>query len=245
MTKPKARTDWTKTTSAVITVGDGRGFVVEGEWETRLVITAAHCLPYFPPCHGASYLEERTYQALLGPLGEKPTVWAECLFTDPIADIAVLGSPDNQALTAEADAYDALMEASEALPVREMPDSKNFGQVEPAWLLSLDRRWFRCGVRLNRQALGIAGASEGIVGGMSGSPILADDGSAVGVVCTSGGLVGETTHTEGGPNPLLTRSLPGWFFCPRPRPELPELKVVTDDKGVVHIMAKPDAPRKP
>jgi hypothetical protein len=64
----------------------------------RLVVTAAHCLPHFPPCHGASYLEERTYGKLLGPLGDKPTVWAECLCADPIADIAVLGSPDNQAL---------------------------------------------------------------------------------------------------------------------------------------------------
>jgi hypothetical protein len=85
-----------ETINAVITVGDGRGFVVEGERETRLIITAAHCLPSFPLCHGASYLEERTYQALLGPLGEKPTVWTECLFVDPIADIAVLGQPDNQ-----------------------------------------------------------------------------------------------------------------------------------------------------
>jgi len=33
--------------SGVITVGQGRGFVVEGVGE-RLVITAAHCLP-FPP----------------------------------------------------------------------------------------------------------------------------------------------------------------------------------------------------
>src|SRR5467141_2465247 len=34
--------------SGVITVGHGRGFVVEGAGE-RLVITAAHCLPSLPP----------------------------------------------------------------------------------------------------------------------------------------------------------------------------------------------------
>src|SRR6266478_3682185 len=33
--------------SGVITVGDGRGFVVEGAGE-RLVITAAHCVPSLP-----------------------------------------------------------------------------------------------------------------------------------------------------------------------------------------------------
>jgi hypothetical protein len=84
--------------SAVVTVGDGRGFVIKHRHD-RLVVTAAHCLPRFPPCHGASYLEERTYSELLAPLGDDLAVWAECLFADPIADIAVLGSPDDQELT--------------------------------------------------------------------------------------------------------------------------------------------------
>ena len=35
-------------TAGVITAGSGRGFVVEGVGE-RLVITAAHCLPFLPP----------------------------------------------------------------------------------------------------------------------------------------------------------------------------------------------------
>ncbi len=83
--------------SAVITVGDGRGFVVEGKDGERLVITAAHCLSRFPPCHAASYLHERTYQSLLGKIGSPRSVWAECLFADPIGDIAVLGAPDYQA----------------------------------------------------------------------------------------------------------------------------------------------------
>jgi hypothetical protein len=58
--------------AAVITVGEGRGFVVEG-WD-RYVITAAHCLPHLPP--PASFLgaNERTYKALLGPLGQEPTI---------------------------------------------------------------------------------------------------------------------------------------------------------------------------
>jgi hypothetical protein len=35
---------------------------------------------------------------------------AECEFVDPVADITVLCSPDNQSLFDEADAYDALVE---------------------------------------------------------------------------------------------------------------------------------------
>jgi hypothetical protein len=42
---------------------------------------------------------------LLAPLGKKPAIWGQCLFTDPVADIAVLGSPDEQSLSKEAEAY--------------------------------------------------------------------------------------------------------------------------------------------
>src|SRR5258708_26989863 len=85
-----------KAKASFVTVGDGRGFVVKYA-HNRLVVTAAHCLPLIPPAHGASYLHERTYRALLAPLGGEPAVSAEGLFADPSADIAVLRSPDNQA----------------------------------------------------------------------------------------------------------------------------------------------------
>ena len=43
----------------------------------------------------AMYWQERTYPSLLGPLGDQCSVWAECVFVDPIADIAVLGQPES------------------------------------------------------------------------------------------------------------------------------------------------------
>jgi hypothetical protein len=87
-----------KALASVITVGEGRGFVIEGPTEDRFVVTAAHCLPSFPACPGALYVEKRTYKRLLGPIGSKSLVWAECLFADPIADIAVLGPPRHEDL---------------------------------------------------------------------------------------------------------------------------------------------------
>lgn len=188
---------------AVITVGAGRGFVIDGE-RHRLVITAAHCLPFFPPCASTSHREERTYEALLGPLGGRSTVWTECLFADPIGDIAVLGPPDNQAIGDQADAYKALVGAAVALPIAAAP------KRGPAWLLSLDGRWCRCDVSHSNGPLWIWNALDGIEGGMSGSPILADDCWAIGVVCISGRTPGEK-HTEGGPNPQLVSNLPGWL----------------------------------
>jgi len=58
---------------------------------------------------------------LLGPLRGKRTVWAACLFADPIADIAVLGQPDNQELSKEAEAYNRLMEDMATLTVGHAP----------------------------------------------------------------------------------------------------------------------------
>ncbi len=189
-------------TSAIVTVGDGRGFIVQAT-RHRFVITAGHCLPFLPPSLSVSYTEERTYEALLGPLGGERKVWAECLFADAIGDLAILGPPDNQELWDQAEDYVALMETP--FSITDPPRGRS-----PAWLLSLEDRWYRCTVSHNGGMLGVLGAAEGIVGGMSGSPIVANDGSAIGVICTSGGT-GEV-HTEGGPNPRLVGNLPGWLL---------------------------------
>ena len=88
----------------------------------RYVITAAHCLPQLPPPHPTSYTEERTYAKLLSSIKRKRRgVWAECFFVDPVADLAVLGSPDNQALWGEAEAYNALTERAVPLPIGQLP----------------------------------------------------------------------------------------------------------------------------
>jgi hypothetical protein len=80
-----------------------------------------------------------------------------------------------------------------------------------AWMLSLDGQWFECEARRTRNpraSLWVENAVVKIAGGMSGSPILDDDGAAIGVVCLS------TTyeeHTGGGPNPRLAAHLPAWL----------------------------------
>jgi hypothetical protein len=111
--------------SAVVKVGDGRGFIIRHRVKIRpskipglrmrkfsercLVVTASHCLPKLPPACSASYEEERSFR-LLGTLDGKPNILAECLFVNPVADIAVLGAPDGQTFFDEAAAYDELTE---------------------------------------------------------------------------------------------------------------------------------------
>jgi hypothetical protein len=191
-------------TPSVIRVGDGRGFVIEGRVD-RLIITAAHCLPFFPPCMSFSGLDERTYQKLLAPIGAEPTIWAECLFVDPVSDIAILGPPDDQELSDQWEQYNNMVEPLGAIVIADAPDEET-----TAWLLSLDKRWCRCIVRHNGGPLWLSGAADGIHGGMSGSPVMLDDGTAVGVVCAAGGGPGSRLYTEGGPNPRLMHNLPGW-----------------------------------
>jgi hypothetical protein len=188
-------------TRSVVRVGDARGFAIDGE-RNHLIITAAHCLPSFPPCHPASNAEDRIYKELVGPLGAKPTVWVECLFADPIGDV-VLGPPDDQVLPGEWDHYQAFLSGSVPLRIGDPPTS-GLG-----WLLSLNGQWFQCEVRHYGGPLEIVAAADRVVLGMSGSPILASDGTAVGVVCVSAGSPGAEV---GFPNPRLTYNLPGWLL---------------------------------
>jgi hypothetical protein len=201
--------------AGLVQVGGGRGFLIDAG-HRRLVITAAHCLPErceecgsrVPPAHGASHLEERTYANLLAALGAEPRVWAECLFADPVADIAVLGAPDSEALSDEAEEYDALVEPGEPLAIGCVPDLTDpRGSGTPARLVTLENRLVRCEVSaVGGGPLWIANAREPIRGGMSGSPIISEDGAALGVVCIG-------TGSEGGPNPRLTHHLPAWLVA--------------------------------
>jgi hypothetical protein len=130
-------------------------------------------------------------------LGVKPTVWATCLFADPIADIAVLGPPDNQELSEQAESYDRLLEGMATLVMADAPvqgiEVETFGKHRvqvptpgngQARVLSLKGRWLaghveRWGGRLAFRP------ERSFVGGMSGSPIVDANGAAIGVVSTA------------------------------------------------------------
>lgn len=190
---------------SIIAVGEGRGFVVNTD--PRFVITAAHCLPQLPPACAVSSLEERIYPELLGRTVErKRTIWAECYFADPVSDIAVLGQPDNQELYNQAEAYDNLVVNSFALNVGEPPDQSG------AWLLGLDGQWGECIVNhAGSGRLWLEDVVNGIVGGMSGSPIVNDEGAAIGILGVSSGSADEL-HAKGGPQAGLRHNLPGWLL---------------------------------
>jgi hypothetical protein len=188
--------------TGIVRVGDGRGFIVKKNGD-RFILTAAHCLPHLPPCIFAPYYtEEKTYGDLLGPLGGATTVWAECLFADPVSDIAVLGTPDDQELTEQADLYQGLVQP--AAPIR----IRNTRTGEKIWALDLDGEFKSCDVanKFDEQILRVNIPPDIIKPGMSGSPILGDDGRAVSLVSTSSNLAVVNGFIN------LQGCLPRWFL---------------------------------
>lgn len=208
----------------VVKVGRGRGFIIEQRIHVpalrtsktsysshvvnkKLIVTASHCLPHLPLALGAvSNTYERTYKNLVGRLdGKKNHIWVECLFVDPVADIAVLGCPDGQELYKKDRAYNTLIHDATALPVGEARDGKG-------WLLALDvPHWIPTKLHLITDGYGTSLRIGPTKFGMSGSPILNDRSQAVGVVAM-GTTINGVDNKESGPQPILTRNLPGWLL---------------------------------
>ena len=218
-----SKDDWTR---CVVTVGPGRGFLMRSG-HYPVIVTAMHCLPEMPPATSLSYLDERTYEGLVGPVDEAPTHTAEILFVDPVADIAVLAEPDNQALPEDNERfYEWLAGVADdgadfpALPMGEIetttPYDRRDGNIRSAsaWLLSLDLKWFRCRVIAPGRSIAIDEQEQPIRGGMSGSPIVDDTGRAIGLV-SNGTYIhsgGEVVEGASHGNPRLTDCLPGWLL---------------------------------
>jgi hypothetical protein len=191
---------------SLVRVGDGgRGFVVQArEWFRHYyVITAAHCLPEIPRPPVEREHWEETFGNMLGPLGGEATVWAECKYVDPISDIAVLGTPDRQALFKEAAAYDALMEPLTPLRAGDAAPTET-----SAYLVALDGHLVDCTVTHSGGLLWIEATDE-IAGGMSGSPVLSRAGAAIGIVSQSTGSLNRDTN---GISPRLITHLPAWLL---------------------------------
>jgi len=185
---------------SVIRVGHGRGFVAQTV-DNPVIITCAHCLPHMPPATGGIMMtEEKTYPRLVGVLGHEPTITVECLFVDPVADVAVLGEPDGGILWDEAEAYRAFVEDREGLPIALEQNAALPGEQQRmgAWL-TLEGKWVRHSLDVTAQCVSTSERSEA---GMSGSPIILDT-----VRRTVVGVVASTAV-----HPRLVTALPTWLL---------------------------------
>jgi hypothetical protein len=199
--------------ACVVKVGEGRGFVIGCRLKLkdfrvhRLVVTAAHCLPKLPPADAAAYSSNRTYQKLGTLDGRMNGVWAECLFVNSVADIAVLGCPDDQECFHEAESYDVLTDG----PVLRIEKARS-GR---GWMLSLNGHWIPTTLNVFSDGWGSSLWIDPTESGMSGSPILNGAGRAVGVVAVAAETLnasGQPENESAGPQPVLASELPGWLL---------------------------------
>ena len=180
-------------TKSVVRVGrGGRGFVVRTIRDEKLIITVARCVPRLAMTISHSF--EHTYPRCVGAIDRRDRpVTVECLFADPVADLAVLGPPVDDR------AYDAFLETRPGLPV----GSVDLRRAEcDAWMLSLTGEWFSCHLVARPRALMIVSAAERTENGMSGSPIVDDNGQAIGAVSSA----------TGASQPQLASQLPAWLL---------------------------------
>jgi hypothetical protein len=206
--------DLQELSNAVVRVGQRRGFIAKyrreyplfnGQptfFEERVIITAAHCLPRITK----SLWDSRLYKNLIGPLNiREPQVWARPIFIDPVNDVAVLGAPDNQAGEEQGDAWRAYIALTENTPTLQIGKPEKVGT---AWLLGLDREWFSASAKVEFNHLLI---DRPTIAGMSGSPILNDDGRAIALVSYSSTREGVPTEGFQHVGPMLVDYLPGFL----------------------------------
>jgi hypothetical protein len=141
-----------------------------------------------------SHSFDHTYPRCVGAIDKRDRpVTVQCLFVDPVADLAVLGPPVDDR------AYDAFLETRPGLPV----GSVDLRRTEcDAWMLSLTGEWFSCHLVARSRVLTIASAAEHTEDGMSGSPIVDGDGRAIGAI----------SSPLDAPQPQLASQLPGWLL---------------------------------
>jgi len=190
-----------RTLAATVSLADraAQGVLVPGGF----VSTAAHCVEWSTT--GGMVLGDHCLENVRTKTGEgfRLSVYA----VEPVADIAILGPPDYQEFSDDADAFEAFCEATSPVPV----SAADFPFKVPVRVLLLTHHgtWIegtatRYGLRDALPGACLALKTEAdIEGGSSGGPIIDRAGQLVGI--TSHG-----TRTGGMPSPHL--ALPGWIW---------------------------------
>ena len=134
-----------------------------------------------------------TFPHIFGLVGETPTVSGELCVYGLTEDIAAFGEPSID-IEEEYERYINFTDAA-ALAIGNPP---KLGTEAAAFVLSLDGEWKRCTARHDGRFLYLTGPRGFIETGMSGSPILDENGAAIGLVSTGDG-------------PSLIDCLPPWL----------------------------------
>lgn len=179
----------------------GQGVLVKGNF----IVTAAHCIEAKydgSMVLGDYFIEE--IETIHGKL--KVTPWA----IEPVKDIAILGSLDDQTFYDESNQFEEFCE--KVKPISLFLDQLKHYQHFPIYIYSHEKKWIKgkatnWWIYKDFPMIGIE-TEKNIKGGTSGGPIVNEQGKLVAVVSNAGGPIG--IHRLGrAPRPHL--ALPVWI----------------------------------
>jgi hypothetical protein len=181
--------------------GAGQCVLVEG----GLILTAAHCVDW--DCTGKMAQGEFFLSKIKTGDGE---LIATTLAVEPVSDIAVLASPDEQALPDESAAFDELCERM--APVKLLQRTPKAREPFPVWIRTHLKTWVAGkAIYYERNCKFDYETECEILCGTSGGPIVNHAGELVGVVSqgTTSRIQGKYASDAG----LLSLALPAWIIA--------------------------------
>jgi len=191
-------TDVAKATVTLLRKG-GQGVLVRN----NLIITAAHCIDF--RIEGEMVLGDYFIEEI--KTGERE-LKVTPLAVEPVSDIAVLGSLDDQVFNKEAEDFEKFCEHTKPVPL--CRSNFELFQKFRVYIYNSSEKWvtgsaMQC--REDAQTLSVE-AEEQIEDGASGAPIINDSGDLVGIV--SNFSVAQAQHKSQGRVPRPNLALPVW-----------------------------------
>jgi S1-C subfamily serine protease len=176
---------------------DGQGVLIPGGF----ILTATHCINWSGK--GEMVLNDNTFlTSITTKSGQRLLV--SPVAADPLSDIAVLGAPDNQEFSDEADTFEEWCEKTEPVPVSmTVPRVR---RPQPIGILSHTGDWIEGTLARfsnNGGSATIKTTADRILGGTSGGPVVDHQGRLLGVV---------SNGSEMGSVPLVCLALPHWVL---------------------------------
>ncbi len=199
-------TDWrARVAAATIALPEagGQGVLVPG----GLVLTVAHALPW--EGHGGMALGDYHLVTVKPKNGSPFRLSIYCV--EPVSDIAVLGEPDTQVFSQDAQMFDAFRESTASIGVSAR-DFEPFAHV-PVHVLTHHGTWLEGkGIDMpSPDGCGWLEGKEQIEGGTSGGPVVDDTGLLIGLV--SWFAEGSESLVRDGRMPRPHRALPSWLWA--------------------------------
>ena len=170
------------------------------------ILTAAHCIAYRN--EGAMALGEPFFEKVNTSMGE---LVAAVIAVEPVADIAVLGPPDDQMLFHESQEYEQFCEQTK--PVALCSRRKSFTGKIPVHILSPSMKWIAgtaIVTRPCRNTVYVAAVSE-VKSGASGGPIIDKAAALVGLTSIFS-VPAKPGGANDGPAPRPRFALPVWAY---------------------------------